>query len=208
MMALAGLWLVAGLSAADSSGTAGERSNYKVIFAEDFASAADPAWHLNHGTWKLVGGGWQGTELPKNHHAAAARYLIDFTDAVIEFDFRFDGAKMVSVTINDALEHVCRVQILPANMRVVKDDHDRGAGPDKAVVLASKKLDLQPDQWYHAVLEMSGSELTATVTGADMEPASAGGKDDLVATAKASFALVVTGQSATFRDLKVLAPAK
>ncbi len=34
---------------------------------------------------------WQGAEIPADMHGAVARYNLEFTDAVIEFDFRLDG---------------------------------------------------------------------------------------------------------------------
>ena len=45
-------------------------------------------------------------------------------DFVASFEFRFDGAKSISLSINDAKEHVARVMITPAALRIQKDDHD------------------------------------------------------------------------------------
>ena len=133
------------LAAAENSTPAADaQAGWKLLYSEDFSSSASPDWHLNHGTWKTVDGGWQGAEEQADKHAAAARHEFKFTDAVVEFDFKLDGAKMVQLSINDAKAHLCRLQILPTSFRVMKDDHDGPTGPDKGLVLAEETLDLKP----------------------------------------------------------------
>ena len=96
-------------------------------------------------------------------------------------------------------EHVCRLQIMPSLFRVMKDDHDKD-GPDKAALLDSKKVELKPGTWYHARIALAGPEMTATVGDV-----SGGGTNDLLAVNKASFALVVSGQTASFKNLRMTA---
>ena len=107
---------------------------------------------------------WQGSEEPADKHAAAARHEFKFDDAVLELDFKFDGAKTVSLSINDAKNHLCRVQVLPDRFRVMKDDHDGPKGPDKGQVLAEKQIELKPGAWHRIRVEFKGPQMTAGST--------------------------------------------
>jgi hypothetical protein len=178
-------------------------AGWKLLYSEDFSSSASPDWHLNHGTWKTVDGAWQGAEEPADKHAAAARHEFKFDDAVLELDFKFDGAKMVSLSINDAKNHLCRVQILPDRFRVAKDDHDGPKGPDKGQVLGEKQIELKPGAWHHIRVEFKGPLMTAQI-----DDASAGGEHAQIALPKANLGLVVGGQTASFRNLRLSVPAK
>jgi hypothetical protein len=194
--------LAIGAVAAAAPTSAADPEGYKVAFSDSFASASDAGWHASRGTWKIVDGAWQGTEVASDKHAAVARHDLEFTDAVIDFEVKFDGARMASVSINDTKSHLCRLQIMPKSMRVMKDDSDK-TGPDKAAVLADKPLDLQLGTWYHARIELRGEEFTAQVGDV-----SGGGHNPRIADKKANFAFVVGGESASFRNLRVLVPAK
>jgi hypothetical protein len=202
-----GLLVVGSLAAAETPAGASTASSadMKLVFKDDLTSSHDEGWHLNHGTWKIVEGAWQGSEEPADKHAAAARYLLkdDFQDGVIEFDVKLDGAKMVSVSINDRQQHVCRLQIMANQMRVNKDDYDRAGGPDKAEVLATEKLTLAPGAWHHVRLSIAGEQMTAQIDGV-----TASGKHAQIAKPKANFAFVVSGQTASFKNLRVSTSGK
>ena len=94
-----------------------------------------------------------------------ARYSVAFTDAVIEFDFRLDGAKAISLSLNDKTGHVCRLSIRPTGFQVAKDDHDHD-GPDQRVVLADESRALKPGTWYHG----AGRDLRSADDGSDRRP--------------------------------------
>jgi hypothetical protein len=179
----------------------------KPAVAEAFSSSVDPSWRIAKGTWKIVDGAWQGAELPADKHGAVARYPLTFTDAVIEFDFRLDGAKGISLSINDTKGHVCRLSIRPTGFQVTKDDHDHD-GPDKRAVLADEQQPLEPGTWYHARVEMAGPKMTAQI-GAGREPGRpVGGEHEMIAVAKSNFGFTVAGATASFKNLKVSVPAK
>ena len=105
------------------------------------------------------------------------------------------GAKSVSLSINDAKEHVARVMVTPAALRVQKDDHDHD-GPDKAVVFLSQAQAFEPGTWHSVVLEMVGDTMVATIDG----KISGFGSDPLFKAEKASPGFTCSGQSATFRN--------
>ena len=52
----------------------------------------------------------------------AEAHNVAFHDAIIQCSFKFDGAKVFSLSINDAKGHVCRVTITPTSLVVKKDD--------------------------------------------------------------------------------------
>lgn len=171
----------------------------KPAIEEDFSSSVAKKWRIAKGDWKIVDGAWQGAEVPADMHGAVARYPLEFTDAVIEFDFRLDGAKLISLSLNDAKEHVGRLSITPAGFQVLKDDHDH-AGPDKRVVLGKQAVEYKPGTWHHARVEIAGQRMTAKID--DVE---AGGEHELIAATKANFGFTVSGQSASFKNLRVYA---
>jgi hypothetical protein len=177
----------------------------KLAVSQDFAKAVEPGWRVGKGDWKIVDGAWQGAEIPADMHGAVARYNLEFTDAVIEFDFRLDGAKSISLTINDKKEHVCRLSIRPTGFIVTKDDHDH-AGPDERVVLADEKTELKPGAWYHARVEIVGPRMTAQVGDASKPVKPIGGEHELISVKKANLGFTVAGQTASFRNLRVNLP--
>ena len=68
------------------------------------------------------------------------------------FSFRLGGARQITLSVNDAREHVCRGLINPKGFVVRKDDHDH-EGPNKAVVLARVPMALATGEWHTAVVE-------------------------------------------------------
>ena len=68
-------------------------------------------------------------ELPADKHGAVSRLPEKIQDLVIAFEFRLDGARSVSMSINAPKDHMARVLVTPAGFRVQKDDNDH-EGPD------------------------------------------------------------------------------
>jgi hypothetical protein len=194
--------LCGALSAADKSTSTVDAAGMKQLYSEDFSSSPSTDWQMAKGTWKNVDGALQGSEEASDKHAAVARHSFKLDDAVLELDFKLDGAKMVSLSINDAKNHLCRVQIYPDRFRVMKDDHDGPKGPDKGQILGEKTLELKPGTWHHIRVEMKGPMMTAKI-----DDTSAGGEHAQVALPKANLGLVVSGQTASFRNLRVSVPA-
>jgi len=170
--------------------------------AEAFSSSVDPLWRIAKGNWKIVDGAWQGAELPADKHGAVARRPLAFTDGVIEFDFRLDGAKGISLSMNDATGHVSRLSIRPTGFTVTKDDHDH-AGPDKRVVLADEQRSFEAGTWYHARVEMNGRKMTAQIDEGSKTGRAVGGEHEMIAVPKTNFGFTVAGATASFKNLKV-----
>ncbi len=194
------------LHAADPKTLMTERG--KMLFSEDFAKPIQKAkmekgkaptagWRVAKGKWENLDGALKGTEIKADMHGAVARYPLEFKDVIIQYDVRVDGCKMTTLSINDAKEHVCRVLINKDGFTAQKDDHDH-AGPDKAVKFGTAKMDIKPGEWKTVVMEIKGKEMVAHIDGKAVA-----GADDMINVSKANFGFTVSGESASFRNLKV-----
>ncbi len=188
--------------AAENAATA----KLKSIASEDLSTSAPANWKVGKGAWKIADGAWQGAELAADKHGAVARTNLAFSDAVIEFDFRLDGARGISLSINDPKGHNSRLAIRPSGFTVTKDDHDH-EGPDQRVVLADEKRELTPGKWYHARLELAGPKIMAQIGEGSNLGKAVGGEHEQIAVPKSNIGFTVAGQTASFKNLRVNVPA-
>jgi hypothetical protein len=171
----------------------------KLLLSDDLTTAPDGKdWRAAKGKWEVEEGVLSGAEKPEDKHGAVTRRALAFENAVIQYEVRLDGAKMTTLSINDAKEHMCRVLLNPTGFTVQKDDHDHD-GPDKAVVFGRQNIPLKTGEWHTVVLEIVGDTMLATVDGAH----AIYGSDPLLATKKANLGFTVSGQSTSFRNLRV-----
>jgi hypothetical protein len=171
----------------------------KELLSDGLTSEAKAAdWKVAKGKWVRTAEGIKVEELPADNHGAAGRLNQKLGDFIIAFDFRLDGAKSISLSINDAKEHMARVLITPAAFRIQRDDHDHD-GPDKAVVFLNQAEKFAAGSWHHVVLEMVGDTMITTIDGKN----SGWGRDELFKTEKANPGLTCAGQSATFRNFSL-----
>ena len=168
---------------------------------DSFATVLPKAWRGAMGTWVCEGGALRGTEVAANKHQAVIRHPLAFTTAIVTFSFRLGGARQISLSVNDAKEHVCRVLINPKGFVVQKDDHDHD-GPDKAVIFARVPMTLAPGEWHTAVVEIQGTEMVTQIDGATRVGF---GADALLDRPKANLGFTVAGGPAEFRDVTVVA---
>jgi hypothetical protein len=170
----------------------------KVLFRGDLGQSFAGGWVAAKGDWKGVDGAMQGAERPADHHAAAARHRLTFRNAVIQYSFKLDGAKATSLSLNDAKGHVCRVVVTAQELSVRKDDHDK-TGPDKAAVLKTRKVALEPGRWHTLLVELQGPEMLARI---DDETVALGSHPALDVE-KTNFGLIVSGASVSFKHLAI-----
>jgi hypothetical protein len=195
---LALLAFVSPLCAADSPATLLAQPDKEIVgdaLTKD-AKAAD--WKVAKGKWERTPDGTRVEEIPADKHGAVSRVAQKLQDLVIAFEFRLDGAKSVSLSINATKDHMARVFITPTTLRVQKDDHDHD-GPDKAVVFLNTAQSFEPGTWHSVVLEMVGDTMVATIDG----KISGFGRDELFKAEKANPGFTCGGQSATFRNLVI-----
>lgn len=155
-------------------------------------------WRVLSGGWQITDGGLRGQQQPGDGRSAFVVRYFPFEAALIQFDVRLDGCRQVIFRIQDAKpEHICSVKINEAGFSVQKDDHDHG-GPDTAQTFGKAGLPIKPGEWKTVQVEISGETLTAVIDGQSLS-----GSHPLIAAPKATFEFVVTGASASFRNVRV-----
>src|SRR6187200_370580 len=118
----------------------------KVIYESKLDTPPGPPWKAAKGKWELVDGALRGSEKPEDMHGAVTRLPNKLGDFVIEYEFKFEGAKSTTLTVNAAKDHMARILITPKSVAVQRDDNDH-EGPDKAVVFARFPAELAPGTW-------------------------------------------------------------
>jgi hypothetical protein len=170
-----------------------------LLADESFRESMPKTWKGNIGTWEIVDGSLHGTEKPEQKHQAVRRRAFAFKNVIISFSFRLDQSRQISLSVNDAKEHVCRLTINDRGFTVQKDDHDHD-GPDKAVVFARVAMPIAKGEWHTALVEIDGSEMVAQID--DAKHVGFGGHE-LLDSPKANFGFTAAGGTAEFRDVKV-----
>ena len=123
------LALVSPLRAAEAPATLLAQPDKEIVADALTKEAAAAEWKIAKGKWERTADGIRVEELPADNHGAAGRVQTKLRDFVAAFEFRLAGARSVSLSINDAKEHVARVLITPTSLRIQKDDHDPAQGP-------------------------------------------------------------------------------
>jgi hypothetical protein len=98
---------------------------------------------------------------------------------------------------DDKPEHICRVNITKDGFSAQKDDHDH-AGPDTATPFGKAPLPILPGHWESVRVEIHGTQMTAEMHGQRIT-----GSHALIAAPKHFFEFIVTGDGASFRNLRV-----
>lgn len=195
----------------------------KLLLSEDFdkpiettrsftASMENKWLRFGAGKWEFAEGALQGRSIEEQRHSASASYPLPLKDAVIQLGVRFDGCRQLLLSLLEASrlrpatptrtaretpEHLCRVMIKPTYFAAQKDDHDHD-GPDVAVPFGRVQLPIPRGEWKTVLLEIRGEEMVATVDGRSIA-----GAHPLIATDKAYIGLGVTGETGSFRNLRV-----
>jgi hypothetical protein len=170
----------------------------KEIIREGSVSQAHSGWKFFSGKWEFIDGAMRGATLPTDKRGAQAVCVLPFQDAAFEFEVRLDGARMVQFRIQDEKpEHICRVSITHDGFSAQKDDHDH-EGPDTATPFGKVALPILPGHWEAMRVEIHGQQMTAEIRGQRIT-----GTHSLIAAPKHFFEFIVTGDGASFRNLRV-----
>ena len=168
-----------------------------VIYESKLDTAPAAPWKAAKGKWELVEGVVRGSEIAEDKHGAVTRLPNKLQDFVIEYEFKFAGARSTSLSINATKDHMARISITPASVTIQKDDNDH-EGPDKAVVFARFPATLTAGSWHKVRLEMVGDSMVGKV-----DDLVAWGSSDLFKSAKMAPGFTVGGQSVDFRNLTI-----
>ncbi|OYW77835.1 MAG: hypothetical protein B7Z37_02140 [Verrucomicrobia bacterium 12-59-8] len=168
----------------------------KVIFENNLSSGAGAPWKAAKGKWEPVDGVLRGSELAADKHGAVTRLPNKLKDFVIEYEFKFSGARTTSLSINAIKDHMARINITPKSVTIQRDDNDH-EGPDKAVVFARFPAELG-EGWHKVRLEMVGDKMLGKV-----DDLIAWGANDLFMNEKAGPGFTVGGESVDFRNFSL-----
>lgn len=170
----------------------------KVIFEDNLAKGFGEGWKTAKGKWTNVDGSIKGSEIKTDMHGAVSRHDASFNDGVVIFNFKLEGTKGISLSLNATKGHICRVVIKPTGFSVVKDSQDKTAG-DKSITLASSDIPIKTDEWHSMILELQGPNMLATLD----EKITIFGAHPAVEKTKANIGFTVSGESASFKNLKI-----
>jgi hypothetical protein len=170
------------------------------LLFEDNLSEKIEGWASGNGQWDLVDGALKGMELEADAHAATYKRKLTFQDAIIQYSFKLDGARATTFSVNDSVDHVCRVSFNENGFSTQKDDHDH-EGPDTGVKFTTHAMDLEPGQWHTVLIEIHGDTLLAQVD--DEDNFSLGSHELIAEVEKASVGFTIAGESVHFKDLKI-----
>lgn len=169
----------------------------EVIYQSPLDAPLAAPWKVAKGRWQVVDGVLRGSELAADKHGAVARLPEKLADFIVEYEFKFEGARTTSLSINAVKDHMARILITPKSVTVQRDDNDH-EGPDKAVVFARLPAEFAPGTWHKVRLEMVGDLMLGRVDGL-----TAWGQSDLFKTPKTAPGFTVGGESVDFRNLSI-----
>jgi hypothetical protein len=161
-------------------------------------------WQASIGEWTVKDGALHGDEVPEDKHASSCTYKIDATNLVITAQFRLGEATHLAFGCRDTIaphHHLARTFI---SKDAIWIQHMSGiAKTTKAVKAAELKTPIDPEAWHDLMIEISGDHYRAKVDGHVIEA-----RHERFADAKGIVALIVKGQGAQFKNLKLWKTAK
>ena len=169
----------------------------KLLVDEPLNKPFGKEWFGKPGKWDIVDGVTRGAERTDDMHGAVRRREVRFTSAIVQFQFKLDGATAISLSMNAEKGHVCRVRILPSGFTVQRDKDKEKS--EKPVVLDKRDVKIASKEWHSMVVEMNGKDMLARLDGKDI----AFGSQDGLTAVKASVGFTVQGDSASFKNLRV-----
>ena len=170
----------------------------KLLLADDLDHPLGTHWKPNRGTWAIAAGALRGSERKEDNHAAVLRRVLKGHDFIYQFSFKLDGASRIGLNVDDPKGHCCLVAVTPEGFTVIRATHAEDKN-DKRVHLDANPTPIKPGVWHTLVLEVQGKSVLASVDGTVV----AFGAHDAIDVDKASFAISVSGDSASFKNLRV-----
>jgi hypothetical protein len=153
----------------------------KLLVEENFDGKEMPqAWSTTAGRLHVAEGVLVASQDKAAGRLGLFRCEAPFQDAVIQIDFRFDGAQGLNIGSNPApgelakKGHLFSVMITP-RMWNITEHNNKADRSSQSEALASASATFEQGKWYTLVLESKGDEVTARVEG--KEPLRATSKD-------------------------------
>lgn len=180
-----------------------------LLWRDDFAGAAiQSVYEYGRSSWKLAMGALEGVHL--DGHVPAVTYRVPAERVVIQFDIRFQDAKIIGINFNHRgppeSEHLGQVDYR-ADGQVVLWEQSGGFGSSKPLLrqlVQKMPFPFMPGRWYTCVIEIWDSMVVLSVDGKSVVQ----GLMDLGnPTTKDAFALTVELGVGQFDNLRVWSAA-
>lgn len=160
----------------------------KLLIADDFSrTEVGDTWKTSRDEYKIRDGVFITGQLPNHGHPAVCRTELNLKDAVVDFRFRFAGAKQLTLVLNDKdykqshAGHICRASVSPTQVSLGDDRegamkfgiYERWKDPDKKSEVAAivrdkqlkKPLTLDTSVWHRMTVEFVGEEMVCSIDG-------------------------------------------
>lgn len=167
-----------------------------LLLEETFTEDTWSKWNRYKGEWVVDKGKVKVAEIPTDKHHPAAQHKLECTNAIFQFSFKLDGAGWLGLALDDK-EHVARIIIRPDGFEILKMSGI--GGTTKGVKVDGKKVKFVPGQWYTAVFEVNGNEMSAIIGNQIVAYGETTGLD----VAKTRMEFISGGKYAWFGDLRV-----
>ncbi len=89
-----------------------------VIYENKLDTAPAAPWKAAKGKWELVEGVTRGSELAEDKHGAVTRLPNKLQNFIVEYEFKFAGARSTSLSINATKDHMARISITPKSVTI------------------------------------------------------------------------------------------
>src|SRR5262245_29599220 len=174
-----------------------------LLWEEHFENGAyNKEWSRYKGNYVVEKGQLKVSEIPGDGHLPTMTRTFKESNVVIQFGFKFEGARMLGFQLDDATneqkkEHVAQLTIQPDGFRIEKMT---GFGPTtQNSIIDQKKMKFEPGAWHTIVFEIQGDEMLAVVDDEEM----AIGKATGMTLVRSRIQLVSAGDFAWYKDIKV-----
>jgi hypothetical protein len=133
----------------------------ELLWHEKFeGTALSKEWRKGLGSWIVDNGTLKGLERPEENHQAYTYRKVSGPNVVMQFTFKFDGAK----TLGSFFKGDSHVASLVIGAGVFTLRKMTGIGSTtKGADLDSAKMKLDDGAWHTAVWEFFGDEMVATI---------------------------------------------
>jgi len=181
------------------------------------------AWTSHANSFFIRDGVLVASQLPDADHGAVTRAQLDFRDAAIDFNFKYDGGERFNFVVDDKrckevhAGHICRVSFRKDGF-TIQDDRTgvmnleiRGLRDDPAhkdrieALLETKKHSVEmkfvDGTWYHARIVIAGEAMRVFLNGVLAGELISKG---IAHPTKTQFGFTTTGRDILFDNVKAL----
>jgi arylsulfatase A len=170
----------------------------KVVLSDSLAQLPSKPW-TTRGTWEPKAGGLWGAQRKDDQQGATLHMPLAIGDGTIEYEIQFKGANRHSLRVEvGGKQGSFRIEVARNRLAITKNP-SQGEAKDAVQPLTQKPLQLEAGQWYPVRITFKGEEVTAQVNDVIVK-----GSHAVVGKEKTGANLLVFGESAGFRNLKIV----